>query len=75
MTNLQLLRMKQGLSQRELADRLKIPRECLNRCERGWFAKPPRGVEKALRNFFGPDWTFARLMEEPPEPRPESSAL
>jgi len=74
MNNLTLLRRKKGISQADLAQRLGISRSELSRLENGWFSRVQPHVEKSLRKIFGPQWSFAALMEEPPEPRPEASA-
>jgi transcriptional regulator with XRE-family HTH domain len=67
MNNLQLLRLQKKLSQRDLAKILKLHPSTINRVERGWFAKPPDGLEKRLQAVFGKEWTFARLMEPVPD--------
>lgn len=67
MNKLQVLRMQRGLSQAQLGKMLGIDPSTLSRCERGWFAKAPSGLEEKLRQFFGPEWTFTRLMEPVPD--------
>ncbi|MGO9119463.1 MAG: helix-turn-helix domain-containing protein [Desulfomonilaceae bacterium] len=71
MTNLKLLRMQRGLTQREVAGTLGISEITMSRLECGWFARPPGGIEQKLRQFFGPEWTWKQLMEQPPAPEPE----
>jgi len=70
MTYLAYLRMKRGLKQHELARAFGIHPALFNKIERGWYRKPPRGFEDRCRAFFGPEWTFDRLMAEPPDPEP-----
>jgi DNA-binding XRE family transcriptional regulator len=63
MNKFKMLRLTRGLSQKQLADFLGIHEVTLCRIERGWYSRPPTGLEDKLRQFFGPEWTFARLME------------
>jgi hypothetical protein len=35
--------------------------------ERGWFARPPKNCEPKLKEFFGEEWTFEKLMEQVPD--------
>jgi DNA-binding XRE family transcriptional regulator len=63
MNQLQFLRRRRGLTQKGMADLIKIHHVTYCRIERGWLAKPPAELEDRLRAVFGPEWTFARLME------------
>ena len=61
MTNLQFLRVQQGLSQRDLASKIGVDSTILSRLERGWFAKISPDYERKLQDFFGSQWTFEEL--------------
>ena len=61
------LRLQKGLTQRELAKLLIINPVTACRIERGWYAKPPEGLEERLQAIFGSEWSFARLMESVPD--------
>lgn len=63
MNYLRLLRETAGMTQKQLAERSGIDPCTLNRIERGWFTKPPRGVEERLKRVFGDQWNFQRLMQ------------
>lgn len=63
MNNLQFLRMKKWMSQRQLADLIGLHSTILNRIERGWLAKINPDMEARLQEVFGSQWTFERLME------------
>jgi DNA-binding XRE family transcriptional regulator len=67
MNQLQFLRRRRGLTQKAMADLVKIHPVTYCRIERGWLAKPPAELEDKLRAIFGPEWTFARLMEPVPD--------
>jgi transcriptional regulator with XRE-family HTH domain len=73
MTTLQVLRLKRGESQQEIAAALKIHPTTYNRIERGWLTKPPRELETRLQRIFGSEWSWETLMAEPPAPTPEAS--
>ncbi len=75
MTNLQILRLKKGLSQKKLAVQLCIHPSTMNQIEGGWFSRPPAGIDSKLKDFFGPKWTWTRLMQEPPTLQSEQEAL
>lgn len=64
---LQYLRIQRRLSQKQLAKHIGVNPDFLCRVERGWFSKPPSGIDSKLRAFFGPEWAFARLMEQVPD--------
>lgn len=61
------LRMKKGVSQTNLAPMLGISKALVNQMERGWFTRPPKNCEAKLKEFFGEEWSFARLMEPVPD--------
>jgi len=67
MNHLQYLRQTRGLSQRDLSRLLDCHPTTVNRIERGWFAKPPAGLEDRLQAVFGKEWTFKKLMESVPD--------
>jgi transcriptional regulator with XRE-family HTH domain len=67
MNQLQFLRLRRGLTQKTLAELLKIHPVTFCRIERGWLAKLPVGLEGRLRAIFGDEWTFAKLMEDVPD--------
>ncbi len=66
MNYLELLRKQRGETQKQLAEKLGIDAITMNRIERGWYARPPKGLEIRLAEVFGPGWTFAKLMEQVP---------
>jgi transcriptional regulator with XRE-family HTH domain len=72
MNNLKALRLHRELSQDEICRKLGINVVTYNRIERGWFTRAPAGVEEALKRFLGEEWTFCKLMEKPPAPRPDT---
>lgn len=63
MNNLKFLRLQRGWTQEQLAKRLNLHPVTVCRIERGWYARPPVGLEDRLKSVFGDRWTFARLME------------
>jgi DNA-binding XRE family transcriptional regulator len=67
MNHLMFLRLKKDLSQKALAELLKINPVTMCRIERGWYAKPPVELEHRLQIIFGKEWTFERLMEPVPD--------
>jgi DNA-binding XRE family transcriptional regulator len=69
MTNLKLLRMQRGISQRDIAKQLGISEITMSRIECGWFARAPRGIEAKLQDYF-PGWNWELLMREAPTPQP-----
>jgi hypothetical protein len=74
MTRLKLLRMQKGLTQRQAAAALGFSPSFLCRLECSWFTRCPNHavVEQTLREFFGPDESFASLMQEvTPDLEPE----
>lgn len=68
---LQYLRIQRGLNQKQLAEHIGVNPDFLCRVERGWFSKPPSRIDAKLRAFFGPEWTFDRLMEPVPDITPD----
>lgn len=68
MTNLKWLRMAHNLTQKQLSDLLCLKVGELSKFENGWYAKVPERVEAALKQVFGPSWTFETLMLEAPAP-------
>ncbi|MGO9118502.1 MAG: helix-turn-helix domain-containing protein [Desulfomonilaceae bacterium] len=73
MTYLQFLRLQKGITQKALAEALGVSPTALCRVERGWLARCPMELEEKLTAFFGPEWSFQKLMETPPEPRPDGA--
>ncbi len=67
MNHLMFLRLQKGLSQKALADLLKINPVTMCRIERGWYAKAPKELEKRFQTIFGVKWSFDRLMESVPD--------
>ena len=67
MNYLHFLRCQRGLTQKNLAELLKLNAVTVCRIERGWYAKPPSGYEERLQAIFGREWTFQRLMEPVPD--------
>lgn len=63
MNHLEFLRRERGISQRELAAIIGVNQSILSRCERGWWTKPPKGLEGKLQAYFGKQWTFDKLMQ------------
>ncbi len=68
MNYLKMLRLQEGHTQAQMAERLGIHEVTYNRIERGWFTRPPRDIEPQLQRVFGEDWTFAALMTQVPHP-------
>jgi len=75
MNNLKVLRMQQGITQKEMASRLGVHLVTYGRVEGGWFTRPPADLEEKLRKELGVEWTFAELMKPAPIPRPSKSKL
>ncbi len=73
MTNLEFLRRRKGLMQKDLAKQIGIHPTHLSRIEGAYLTRVPDYVEKRLMEVFGPEWTFRRLMESPPDLIPDSS--
>ena len=71
MNHLQFSRLKSDESQGALAGKLGIHPTLLSRLERGWFTRPPAGLEDRLKEAFGAEWTFSRLMEPVPDLHPK----
>ena len=72
MTNLQLLRITNGLSQSELAQKLGM-RPCdLSKLENHWYAKISNRALGNIKKVFGSGWTFDALMEPAARPFPPS---
>jgi transcriptional regulator with XRE-family HTH domain len=67
MNYLMFLRLRRGLSQKDLAELMKINPVTMCRLERGWYAKPPADIEVRLKAIFGQEWTFDRLMRPVPD--------
>jgi len=67
MNYLMYLRLRRGLSQKDLAELLKIHPVVMCKVERGWFTRPPKALEERLQAVFGREWTFSRLMEAVPD--------
>lgn len=65
MTRLKLLRLKRGLTQREMSQLLGLHATQLSRLEKGWFKRcpNPKGLEPKLKSFFGVEESFESLME------------
>ena len=61
-TNLRLLRMGLGLTQQQMAKKLKVSRADYNRTELGYFNRPPGKLFTALEQEFK-GWTFEKLMK------------
>jgi len=75
MNHLHYLRLRRRLSQKALADLLKIHPTTLCRIEGGWLSRCPAGVEERLKAVFGAQWSFDALMESVPnlaEARPDT---
>lgn len=66
MNYLHALRIERGLTQQQLAQWLGVDPSLISRCERGWFTRPPSGLEGKLTQFFGPEWTWKKLMQPVP---------
>ena len=70
MTNLQNLRLKNGLTQKQLTKRLRLTVGELSKLENAWYAKVPVRIGQDLLKVFGDGWTFETLMQEVAEPTP-----
>jgi ribosome-binding protein aMBF1 (putative translation factor) len=68
MNYMALIRRQKGVSQCALAAQLGVSQSLISRCEHGWLTRPHKGLEAKLQSFFGPDWTWERLMQPVPEP-------
>jgi transcriptional regulator with XRE-family HTH domain len=73
MTCLKILRLKRGLSQESLAKMLSIHPTLMSRLECGWLARISPQLEQRLQAVFGKEWTFTKLMEQPPDFTPGES--
>lgn len=70
MNNLKLLRQTHGLSQKDLAMKLRIRVVDLSRLENNWYRRMPKQIENRLKELFGPNWTAEALLQEVAKPAP-----
>jgi len=64
MTNLEYLRRVYGISQMDLAIKLKCHSSLISKLERGWQTKVNSVIQRRLAKFFGADWTIEKLLEK-----------
>ncbi|MGO9121121.1 MAG: helix-turn-helix domain-containing protein [Desulfomonilaceae bacterium] len=62
MTNLEYLRRLSGLSQMQVAFKLKRHVSLISKLERGWVTRVPVDVARRLERLF-PGWTLSKLLE------------
>ncbi len=67
MNYLLFMRLQRQISQRDLAMKLGVQQSVLSKLENGWLTRAPGNLERKLKRFFGPEWTFQRLMERVPD--------
>lgn len=74
MTNLKDLRLKHGLTQKQLAKMLRLTVGELSKLENAWYARIPVRIGHELLKVFGAGWSFESLMQEAPTPTPPGQA-
>lgn len=70
MTNLQLLRKQAGISQPELARKLRTSTTEISKLENGWYSRIAPGMLRRAQEIFGDAWTGDALLREVQTPDP-----
>jgi transcriptional regulator with XRE-family HTH domain len=70
MNFLQFLRLRRGLSQKQLAKKLRVPQSCLCKWELQYSPLPGYALIK-LQRLFGSGWTTEKLFAQVPEVTPD----